>query len=624
VYGINTLGAILGAIAAGLVLLPVLGLRGLIIAGACVDVALGIALLGFDARARGDSPRLTGAAAVATAALAIAALRFVPFEKRLLTSGVYRSGQLADPGSTHIMFYRDGRTASISVERYDVAQTQTISTNGKGDASMSLQWLRPEAERPRTVFEEDESTQVMIALLGLAHAPAAKTVAVIGQGSGQTSHVLLGSSRLRELVTIEIEPAVIEGSRWFLPANRRVFEDPRSRLVVDDAKSYFAASQRRFDLIVSEPSHPWVSGVSGLFSEEFYRRVKHNLAPGGVFCQWLHLYEINDDLVLSVLAAFQKNFRHYELFMVDEADMLIVAADRPAGLEPDWSIVTERGIATDLRPLPPLTPDLFEAMRIGSERTIGSLVRQAKPNSDFRPVLDLNAERARFLGQQAEGFLHLHSARFSLSLLQDRRRVAPITSFAVATPAIPRIGALAVSAALRTNPFPAIDPSVVDERLPAAIERRNQLARWLVTSGPPPDWRIWTLTALQAEEEWHGGSLGAVDERLYGLIRDYLVRAHAPAEAVQTFAFVHDVAAWDFARAAPEADPLIERAARGEDWMPPETLLDASFAARYLTGDVVGARRALERLGPRIRDEGERTVMRLMAADLAGSPASPR
>ena len=264
-------------------------------------------------------------------------------------------------------------------------------------------------------------------------------------------------------------------------------------------------------------------------------------------------------------------------------------------------------------------------MRIGSERTLGPLVRQARPNSDFRPVLDLGAERARFLSQQAEGFLHLHSARFSLSLLQDQRRVAPTASFAVPTPAIPRIGALAVSAALRTNPFPAnIDPAAVEERLPAAMEHRNQLARSLVSSAPPPDWRTWTLGALQAEEEWHWGSLGSVDERFYGLVRDYLARAHAPQEALQTFAFVHDLAAWDFARAAAEADPLIERAARGEDWIPPETLLDGAFAARYLTGDLAGARRTLERLGPRIHDEGERTVMRLMAADLSASRASPR
>src|SRR5262249_26321694 len=195
-YGVNTLGAILGAVVAGLVLLPVLGLKGLILTGASVDVALGVALLGFDARARGDSAQLAGVAAISTAALAVAALLFVPFEKRLLTSGVYRSRQLAHPASTHIMFYPDGRTAGISVERYDVIQTQTISTNGKGDASMRLQWLRPEAERPRTVFEEDESTQVVMALLGLAHAPAPRTAAVVGQGSGQTSQVLLGSSRL--------------------------------------------------------------------------------------------------------------------------------------------------------------------------------------------------------------------------------------------------------------------------------------------------------------------------------------------------------------------------------------------------------------------------------------------
>src|SRR5262249_44605103 len=158
------------------------------------------------------------------------------------------------------------------------------------------------------------------------------------------------------------------------------------------------------------------------------------------------------------------------------------------------------------------------------------------------------------------------------------------------TPAIPRVGDLAISAALRTNPFPAIDPAVVHERLPAAMDHRNQFERWLTSSSPPPDWRTWTLTALQAEDEWHGGSLGVVDERLHRPTRERLGRAQAPQEGGQTLGLVHDLPAWDFARAAAEAAPLIERAARGEDWIPPGTLLDGAFAARYLTGDVAGAR----------------------------------
>ena len=93
---------------------------------------------------------------------------------------------------------------------------------------------------------------------------------------------------------------MIHGSHQFYPANRRVFDDPRATFVVDDAKAFFAESRRRFDVILSEPSNPWVSGVSGLFTDEFYRRVRGWLTPDGVFGQWLHLYEIDDRLVLTL------------------------------------------------------------------------------------------------------------------------------------------------------------------------------------------------------------------------------------------------------------------------------------------------------------------------------------
>src|SRR5204862_6481800 len=137
--------------------------------------------------------------------------------------------------------------------------------------------------------------------------------AVIGQGSGMTSHVLLGSPNLREVVTIEIEPDMIRASRGFRPANHRVFDDPRSIFVIDDAKSYFASSGRKFDIILSEPSNPWVSGVSGLFTHEFYRRVQRQLSDRGVFGQWLHLYELSDGLATSVLAAMDSVFPAYEV-----------------------------------------------------------------------------------------------------------------------------------------------------------------------------------------------------------------------------------------------------------------------------------------------------------------------
>lgn len=154
-----------------------------------------------------------------------------------------------------------------------------------------------------------------------------------------TAHTLLGSPSLEELVTVEIEPAMVDGARHFLPANRRVFEDPRSHIVVDDARSYFAIDRGRFDLILSAPSNPWVRGVASLFTVEFYELVAEQLAPAGIFGQWLQLYEIDDALLLGVLAALHRAFAEYEVFLTHRHDILIVATNDPEGLpDPDWSV----------------------------------------------------------------------------------------------------------------------------------------------------------------------------------------------------------------------------------------------------------------------------------------------
>src|SRR5262249_2574186 len=135
--------------------------------------------------------------------------------------------------------------------------------------------------------------------------------AVIGEGSGMTSHFLLGSPTLESLETIEIEPEMVRASHGFYPANRRVFDDPRSHFVFDDARSYLAASGRSYDIILSEPSNPWGSGVVGLCAVEFYRSGRAPLASPGVLGQWLQLDEINAVLVESVLAALDQVFPSY-------------------------------------------------------------------------------------------------------------------------------------------------------------------------------------------------------------------------------------------------------------------------------------------------------------------------
>jgi hypothetical protein len=255
VYAVNTLGSILGAAAAGLVLMPLLGLKWLLVAGAMIDVGLGLWLLashrvlaGGPAAApapAGRPPRAAWLARTAragtgallpTAVVGVGVLLLVatttPFHAAVLTSGVYRYAKVSDPRGYDVPFYRDGRTATVSVRRALGTQMLTLATNGKPDASLSLGWIRPgPGDTLRRALAGDQVTQALLPLLTLAHHPRARTAAVIGQGSGMTSHLLLGSPNLRALSTIDIEPEMIAGSRAFYPANRRVFDDPRATFV---------------------------------------------------------------------------------------------------------------------------------------------------------------------------------------------------------------------------------------------------------------------------------------------------------------------------------------------------------------------------------------------------------
>src|SRR5262249_43479492 len=163
--------------------------------------------------------------------------------------------------------------------------------------------MDPNAERGT-----DEITMVLTGALPLALKPEAKSAAVIGVGTGLTMHTLLQSLTLERGETGEIEAAMAEAARGFSPRNGAALGDPRGRILIDDAKTFFSTRNRRYDILVSEPSNPWVSGVASLFTLEFYRRIRTHLNEGGILVQWFQLYEIDASLLASVMRALGEVF----------------------------------------------------------------------------------------------------------------------------------------------------------------------------------------------------------------------------------------------------------------------------------------------------------------------------
>ena len=394
VYAVNTVGGIVGVIVAMQLALPNIGLKLTLASGALLDIGLGLVLL----RVAGTSTRVW-AAALASLVIPVMAVRLVALDGATLASGVYRTGVSQLDNSMNTLFYRDGKTASISVVERD--SIRSIRTNGKPDANIEM--------NPQRSATADEVTMVMAAAVPLAMRPDARKVANIGFGSGLTAHTVLASPNIVELENIEIERAVIEGAHAFRPRVERAYSDPRGRINIEDAKSWFARRNTQFDIIISEPSNPWVSGVSSLFSEEFYAQTRTYLNDGGLLVQWLHLYEFNARLASSVVMALSRHFEDYTIYLTDDSNILIVAIKN--GQLPSLSrkVVEQGAMSRELSRVGIRSLDDLALRHLGTAAMFNSMLGAlgAPKNSDFFPYVELNAPKARFLNDGATEFPRL-------------------------------------------------------------------------------------------------------------------------------------------------------------------------------------------------------------------------
>lgn len=392
VYAWNTVGSILGVFLAVHLALPLVGLKGLVAAGVALDLSLGLGLAWWVWGGRKTLLAVTAA----TAAVFAGVLLGVRLDAHQMASGVYRTGEMLEEG-TEVLFHRDGKTATVSVTR-DRFGGRSIRTNGKPDAKLN----------PLSIRESlDEHTMTLLGILPLAAKPDARTAANIGFGSGLTTQTLLSTGQLERLDTIEIEPAMVEGARLFGDRVARAFLDPRSHIHFEDAKTFFSARGERYDLIVSEPSNPWVSGVAGLFSREFYRRAKDHLADGGLLVQWLQYYEIDLRLVTSVWKALATEFAYFEVYTANRGDMVILASASTPVPPLDPAFFDQPGAAALLRRLRILSPADLSLRWLANRRALEPfLAADGVPaNSDYAPVVDLEAARTRFLGLRASELL---------------------------------------------------------------------------------------------------------------------------------------------------------------------------------------------------------------------------
>lgn len=323
VWAGNTIGTVLGALLGGLWLMPAIGLERLFSVGLVLSSvgALGAVLLAP------TSQRRTLAIPVVVTAVVLSFTAFGGWGPLLAQLSPFRVDpemvKLSSPGlylrtyanAFDTNFVKDDTFATVYVgtgRRKDAHRFLLV--NGKPDASTGI---------------HDQATQVMLGQLGMLLAPKPpKQVMVIGAGAAVTVGSAL-THPLERLDLVEISPGVLEAARYFSDVNRGALDDPRVTVTIDDARTALSLSKRRYDLIVSEPSNPWVSGISSLFTEEFFSVVEERLSDDGVLVQWIHTYEMNTELIRLVMRTLQRRFAEVTVWQGGEGDLLLLASRRP-------------------------------------------------------------------------------------------------------------------------------------------------------------------------------------------------------------------------------------------------------------------------------------------------------
>jgi spermidine synthase len=396
----NTLGAVFGVLLTGFVLMPKIGMRdsftalGLLLALAALLTALAMRRW------------FAAGAGVGVGALVLMASVSGDTDWRyVFSAGVFRltdtdpsvNGQSLDSffverrKFTHLLFYEDAADATVSVEReltpYATNET-VLHIDGKPDASAY----------------GDSATQILLAQLPLMERPDSRDVFCFGMGSGITAGSVLGYPIERLTVAENCAP-VLRAVRLFDAWNHGVATNSRVRIYPEDARTVLRLSPQKYDVIISEPSNPWMVGIGRVFSREFYQLAASRLKPGGIMTQWFHLYEMDDKTLDVVLRAFGSVFPNMEIWDVNSGDIVLLGSDRPwkSDLDVYRCAFKLEGPRRDLASIGLTMPEDVLARQFASQQTAFAVAGPGPVQRDDFPILEYEAPRAFYMYHERKG-----------------------------------------------------------------------------------------------------------------------------------------------------------------------------------------------------------------------------
>lgn len=336
IYAFNTLGCVLGALLGGYAALYFLQAHDVF--RLCLLCLAASAFLSLTLRTSGNRLQ-TLSAFVFLCVLSVSSLLLPPWKAERMSSGLFRNRKPSSftfngPDEVYrrrmqnatILAHEDGPNTTVTIgEMPNVvsnlsafesapAVTRNIKVNGKSDGRL---------------FDRDMSTMLLATHLPtLLSAVPVKRAAVIGFGLGVTAGALTQYEEVDTVRIVEISPVIRKFAHFFDFGNYNVTSNPKVEWAIEDAYRVLGGETESYDLIISEPSNPWVTGVERLFTKDFYTIVKNRLNPQGIYCQWIQLYSISEESVLSVIRTFGASFRHLRLFE-ENGDLIILGSDAP-------------------------------------------------------------------------------------------------------------------------------------------------------------------------------------------------------------------------------------------------------------------------------------------------------
>ncbi len=392
IYSANTLGAIGGALLAGFILVPVLGVEKMLVFAAAINMLIGVVALYM---ASTVSSKARTSSSVIAAIICLIAIIYPNIWDRtllLLAQPLRRNNQTNAAigllfektrrqllGDLQLIYYEDGVSATVGVFKHSNPPQHVLITNGNIDGNDTA----------------DMCTQSLVAILPLVLRPKAETDCIIGWGTG----VSAGASALfplKDIVNIELEQKVLDASKYFHKVNHKAEEDPRCKIEFNDGRNFLLASDKKYDVIVSEPSNPWQIGVCNLFTKEFFKICHQQLNQNGILSNWAQSTEVSPTNIRAIVSSMKSQFTNVAAFRSGRfPDIILLASDTP--IKFDYARVKEvyadKKVHDELSSYGITSPEAMLACLIATPGSTTQLSAKIPVNTDDHNYFEYSVQR---------------------------------------------------------------------------------------------------------------------------------------------------------------------------------------------------------------------------------------